>query len=126
MKKLVVLSALALFSACNVEVPPIESGFTADTWVTESGPFKAELSPDQLRAMAAWFAAHRTGWEHRVTDTPPGPMILLKHAGGRTTRVQFNRGEIWIGNRVKRLTAEEEAEIRTILTAKNQLPVFTR
>jgi hypothetical protein len=120
MKKLLLLACgLLLLAACNVELKPIEAGFTADTWVTADGPFKTELSSAQLKAIAEWFDAHRTGWKEKITDSPPGPMILLKHRGGRTTSVYLRGNEVWVKNRYLVLTPKEYSDLQAILAPKN-------
>lgn len=126
MKKLLVLPLLLLLAGCNVELPPIDSGFVAHTWGVAASPDKTELTPPQLAQLSAWFATHQKGWKYKITDTAPGTVLLLKDKAGRTTLVNLLGNTLWVGSRFKALTSEELRNFEKIIDAGDRLPTFGR
>lgn len=82
-----VASALA---GCGTDFGmPLESGEVV-TFENRQEATREALSPDQLRALSAWFEQHRSGWHGLITpaSTEPTQMQLsLKHTDGRQTFV---------------------------------------
>ena len=127
MKKILPLLLCALLlAACHVDVLPIESGFTGEI-VRADGAFKTELTPDQIKALSEWFAANQNGWKFNPADFPPGTTaLILKHRGGRVTGAYLIGNKLWVGNRVKLLTASERSVVEPLFNPNNHLPVFVQ
>ncbi len=128
MKKLflIALSSL-LLTACNIDVPQIESCFVGG--LSPTGMIdKKELMPSQLDALSTWFSNLDGEWKFKVTDNyPSGLALSLKHKNGRTTPVSLIRhNELWIGQRVKILSHTEREALMAILAEKNLLPTFEK
>lgn len=116
MKKLVLLlGAVLLLTGCKVELSTVESGYVSDRLITEDSPHKAALTPLQLQSLEKWFENQQTGWTHKVTDTPLGKVVLLKHPKGKSTFINLRGHELWVGNYFKVLTEAERADFLAIL-----------
>ena len=112
-----------LLSACDVELPPIESCFIEDAALGPGAP-KTEVSPTQLKPLSEWFASVSHDWKFEAVDVPPsGLVFVLKDNKGRVTRANLRGDYLWIRNRFKVLTPAERGEL-LVIVAKNQLPVF--
>jgi hypothetical protein len=102
-------------SACKVEVPPIESGFTATTFVSVDDPNKKELTPAQVEVLTEWFAAHRDGWKFKIMDFYPSRVVGFRHRSEEVTWAYLAGDEVFIGNRARTLTRAEREDLEKIL-----------
>jgi hypothetical protein len=111
----IALIAILGLAGCNVELPPIKSGFTATNFVTVDSPNKTELSPAQVKALTEWFAAHRDSWKFKVTDFYPSRVFGFRHTSGKVTWVYLAGDELFIGRRARMLTRDEREALETII-----------
>jgi hypothetical protein len=124
-KTFLIARSCLLLSACNIDVPPIESCFVGG--LSSNGVVdKKELMPSQLDALSAWFSNLGGEWKSIITDSyPSGLALSLKHKNGRTTPVRLMRhNELWIGQRMRILSHAEREALMEIIAEKNLLPTF--
>jgi hypothetical protein len=118
MKKLftgIVCAILLGLAGCKVSLPPIESGFYGDGWITQDSSNKTVLTPLQITALSEWFKPLQTGWAYKVTDNPAGKIICVNHRNGDVTWVNLLGHELWMKNHVKTLTSRERDSLLEIL-----------
>lgn len=122
MKKMLpfLLCFLAL-TACDLRLPPVEAIYTTDS-ITSQAPYQTELTPDQVKVVTDWIAANQKGWKSELSDNPPARALILKHPGGKFTRVELRGAAIWIHNQFKTLTPEESATFAALLEPQPSSP----
>ncbi|MDI1248779.1 MAG: hypothetical protein PSV13_07950 [Lacunisphaera sp.] len=128
MKKLAPLFlGCLLLTACRVDLPPIEACFITNDTAGGEPAEMTELSPVQLKPLAAWFAARHDDWKFEVTDHYPSGLVLqMKHPGGRKTHANLRGDVLWVRNHCRVLTSAERSELMTIIAVQHQLPAFGR
>jgi hypothetical protein len=126
MKKIFLLAlSCLLLTACNIDLPSIESCFIGNASPSGDLVGKKELSPVQLKPLSVWFAGLGGDWKFKIVDNfPSGLVLVLNHQKDRTTRVNLRGDQLWIGNRFRVLTPSEREELLALVSEKNQLPVF--
>lgn len=82
-----IMAALVLaVSACDLDVPPISAGT-----VTRSDGGRAvasrKLTPEQLRALSAWFGANKVGWERNFITPVPKLALAIDSTDGSSAGV---------------------------------------
>lgn len=115
MLRVVIVASLLFLAGCRVEWPQAETGYVARNPITAESPDKVQLTAAQIKALEKWFGRNQTGWRFKVSDFSPDTWLLLRLPGGREIWFYTNGNELWTGNRVKRLTEEERAELDLIL-----------
>lgn len=128
MKKIFLLAlSCVLLTACNIDLPAIESCFIESASPSGGLVDKRELSPAQLKPLATWFDGLGGDWKFKVVDNfPSGLVLILNHKKDRVTRVNLRGDQLWIGNRFKALTPSEHEELLALISEKNQLPILGR
>ncbi len=114
------LLLITVLSACNVEVPAIDSAKVAQY---ESGkPQKTwELNRSEIAALSQWFQRHQDGWSPTFTTYAPGLNVVLGNAKrpvgglnilGNRLVVNVERGQY-----IRELSPEEISSLRTLVRA---------
>ena len=126
-RSLLVVLACLLFTACNTDLPSIESCFIENLSPSGTPVNKKELSPAQLKPLSVWLEKLGDDWKFKVVDAfPSGLVLVLNHKNNRVTRLNLRGEQLWLGNRFKALSSSEREELLALIGEKNLLPVFFR
>lgn len=106
------LCLFLLCVGCRVELPPIEAAYSATegAWPSEGSggkPGTGQLSAKRVQDLYGWLVNHNDGWRYKITDNPPGRVILVKHGNGKRTTINLLGNVLWVGDRYRALTREE-------------------
>lgn len=58
-----------------------------------------ELTPNQVRALSAWFSQHDSGWSSSVVSYVPMLVVRAKHADGDTSVINIMSYTVVVYNR---------------------------
>jgi hypothetical protein len=121
MKIRVLLIAFCAFLAgCSFEMPAFDSG-KLEIHVFSDGRDRvttSDLSPEQLSAIAAWFAAHHDGWKKSYVDAAPVKFVHLSKAGSPVAYFNLSGSIVYAASYSRVLTASEEQSLKDILNEK--------
>ncbi|HZZ58216.1 MAG TPA: hypothetical protein VFE31_10330 [Opitutaceae bacterium] len=114
---LLALAVGALAAGCsgNYDLPPVDSGVVDLHEGVPDRVHTANLSAEQVNALADWFSHHRTGWTLSLADTPPGIMVYLKREGTGVAYANILGSYIYSADRRRLLTTQEREDLETIL-----------
>jgi hypothetical protein len=126
MKKLLSLALVCLlFTACSVDLPPLESCVVGKMSPSGAVVDQKELLPTQLTSLSEWFSGLTGKWKFKIVDQyPSGIALILKHKKNRFTHANLRGDWLWVGNRYKVLTASERGALLAIVGENNLLPTF--
>lgn len=113
---------LALFlTGCKFTLPQVSSATLEQYGMGH--PLQAkELTPNQVRALSAWFSQHSSGWSSSVVSYVPTLLIRAKHTDGDTSVINIMSNMVVVYNRSgqyqQQLTPSELAGKRRIVEAQ--------
>jgi hypothetical protein len=94
---IVPLTIFALVS-CQLELPPVASA-TVERHSFDQTTQSINLSSEQVRVLASWFAEHPSGWSRSVVSYVPTLEVRLTHTSGETSVVNIMGTKVIIYNR---------------------------
>lgn len=113
---------LALFlTGCKFTLPQVSSA-SLEQYGTGLSLQVKELTPNQVRALSAWFTQHDSGWSSSVVSYVPNLLIRAKHTDGDASVINIMSDRVVVYNRSgqyqQQFTPGELAEMRRIVEAQ--------
>lgn len=87
-----------LLSGCKFALPQVSSA-VVEQYQAGRTPQARELTPNQVRALSAWFYQHNSGWSSSVVSYAPKLVVRAKHTDGDTSVINIMSGMVVVYNR---------------------------
>ena len=119
--RVILIAVCVLLAGCSFEMPAFDAG-KLETHILVDGRDRATvsaLSPEQLRAIEAWFSAHQAGWKKSYVDAAPTKFVYPSKSGAPVAYFNLSGSILYAASYSRTLTSSEEQTLEDILNAKN-------